>query len=58
MKPGRRGVALMVVLAMLALLAVAFAGQAGLDRQVSRNHLDALRALFIFGVPRGWSGDV
>ncbi len=47
MMTGRRGAALIVVLGMLALLALfatAFAVLTGVERRVSRNHLDTLRA--------------
>jgi hypothetical protein len=47
MKAGRRGAALIVVLAMLALLALfatAFSTLTGVERRVSRNYLDTVRA--------------
>ena len=49
MKANRRGMALILVLgtlAVLALLATAFATLAGVERQVSRNYVDTVRARF------------
>src|SRR5687767_2657488 len=49
MKAKRRGIALILVLgtvAVLALLATAFATLAGLERQVSQNYVDTVRARF------------
>src|SRR5262249_3049588 len=47
MMPSRRGIALILALtttALLAMLAVAFATLAGVERRVSRNYMDGVRA--------------